>query len=346
MQKVIIVGFGFMGVMHAQVYQRLPQVRIAAVVNDNVERARAELARLGIDAPVFAELDEAFAAQAADFVDICLRTDLHAPFALKAITAGKHLFCEKPLALNLEDASTIIGCAEKAGVFAQVGQCIRFWPEYVALQKFVAAGTAGKLLSLSLQRRAGRPGYSSSNWLNEGGKSGGAALDLHIHDTDFVHHLLGRPASVTSRATFDFSGCSHIFTSYEIDGVVVTAEGGWNYPANWGFQMAFQAVFENAAIEYDSRAEPPLMVTLGDARPEPLAFDQPDAGESAVAIGNVSSLGGYFNELQYFVDCLERCSAPDRATLRQAAESLETVLAEVESARTGRRMPLPATAFA
>ncbi len=342
MQNVIIVGFGFMGLMHAQVYQRLPNVRIAAVVNDNLDRARGDLDRLGIDAPVFADLDAALAAHEADFVDICLRTDLHASFAIKVIAAGKHLFCEKPLALNTEDARAIIAAADAAGVFAQVGQCIRFWPEYVAFAKFVESRRAGTLLSLSLQRRAARPAYSISNWLNQGEKSGGAALDLHIHDTDFVHHLLGRPQAVSSRATFDFSGCSHIFTTYHFEDVIVTAEGGWNYPPRWGFQMAFQAVFAEGAIEFDSRTQCPPTVTIGDAEPTPLDVEQPDAGESAAGVGNISSLGGYFNELKYFVDCLERGEAPQLATLHQAAESLETVLLEVESARTGRTVVLPA----
>ena len=340
MQNVIIAGFGFMGAMHAQVYQRIPQVRITAVVNDNIERARAELARLGLEAPVFADLDEALASGPCDFIDICLRTDQHAPFALRAIAAGKHVFCEKPLALNLEDAHAIIAAAEAAGTLAQVGQCIRFWPEYVAFKEFVESGKAGKLLSLTMQRRAGRPSYSTSNWLQQGEKSGGAALDLHIHDTDFVHHLLGRPSAVTARGTFDFSGCAHIFTTYHFDHVLVTAEGGWNYPVNWGFQMAFQAVFEQGAVEYDSRATPTLTVTLGDGKPEALPFVEPGVGESATKIGNVSSLGGYFNELVHFVACLERGEAPRTATLRQAAESLETVLLEVESARTGRTVAL------
>lgn len=334
MQKIILTGFGFMGTMHAQVYTRLPGASIAAVVDDNRNATARSMKKLGVRAPLFASLDEALAEVAADAVDICLPTDLHAAAALRAIKAGKHLFCEKPLALRLADAVKIRAAAEAAGVFGQVGQCIRFWPEYVAFRKFVKSGQSGALRSLSLQRRSMLPTHSVGDWLLDPKRSGGAALDLHIHDTDFILALLGLPQAVSSRATADEHGLSHIFTTYDFPGVCVTAEGGWNYPPKWGFQMAFQAVFENGAVEYDSGISQTLSVTLGGGSKKPLAFTQPAAGRSSTGAGNISSLGGYFNELQYFVNRLEAGQAPSEATLAQAAESLRVVQAEIESARS------------
>jgi predicted dehydrogenase len=252
-----------------------------------------------------------------------------------AIKAGKHVFCEKPLALRAADADKIAAAAAKAGVSGQVGQCIRFWPEYMAFRDFVKSGRAGALRSFTLQRRSMLPTHSVGDWLLDAKRSGGAALDLHIHDTDFIVALLGRPRSVTARATKDNHGLSHIFTSYDCPGVVVTAEGGWNYPPKWGFQMAFQAVFENGAVEYNSGASPTLSVTTRRGPKKPLPFAQPAVGSSATGAGNISSLGGYFNELRYFIGCLERGTAPKDATLSQAAESLRVVLAEIASARAG-----------
>ncbi len=340
MQNIALVGFGFMGTMHAQIYSQLRKARLAAVVDLDQAKATRDLAKLGLKAPVYGTLAEALAGQDIDVVDICLPTDLHAPFALEAIAAGKHVFCEKPLALKAADGKKLTTAAEKAGVFFQVGQCIRFWPEYQALEAFVKSGKGGRLLSLTLQRRAGRPTYSTGDWLNDGERSGGAALDLHIHDTDFVHHLLGKPAAVTSVGTRDQTGWSHIFTTYHYPDVAVTAEGGWNYPANWGFQMAFQAVFEKAAIEFDSGASPTLTVTLGKGKKEALPFKSPGVGESKTGAGNLSSLGGYYNELAEFVRCLEARRAPKLATVAQAAESLSTTLAEIRSAATGKTVRL------
>lgn len=340
MQNIAIIGLGFMGTMHAQIYAQLRHARLVAVVDINKAKARRNLAKLNLGAPVFGTLEEMLAACDADVADICLPTDLHAPFALKAITAGKHVFCEKPLALKASDGRKIAAAAKKARVFLQVGQCIRFWPEYQALEAFVKSGKAGKLLSLSLQRRVGRTTYSAGDWLNDGDRSGGGALDLHIHDTDFIHHLLGKPDAVTSVGTRDKTGWSHIFTTYHFKDVAVTAEGGWNYPVHWGFQMAFQAVFERGAVEFDSGASPTLVATIGKGKKSPLPFRSPGAGESKTGAGNLSSLGGYYNELSAFIDCLEKKRAPKIATGDQAAGSLATALAEIRSAATGRTIKL------
>jgi predicted dehydrogenase len=340
MQNISIIGLGFMGTMHAQIYAQLRNARLVAVVDDKQAKAKRDLAKLELDVPVFGTLEEMLAACDVDVVDICLPTDLHATFALKAIAAGKHVFCEKPLALTKADGRKIAAAAKKAGVFFQVGQCIRFWPEYQAFEAFVKSGKAGKLLSLSLQRRVGRTTYSVGDWLNDGSRSGGGALDLHIHDTDFVHHLLGKPDAVTSVGTRDKTGWSHIFTTYHFKDVAVTAEGGWNYPTTWGFQMAFQAVFERGAVEFDSGASPTLVATIGKGKKSPLPFKTPGAGESKTGAGNLSSLGGYYNELCAFIRCLESKRAPKIATGDQAAESLATALAEIQSAATGRTIKL------
>ena len=340
MQKIAIVGLGFMGTMHAQVYAQLRNAALVAVVDNQKPKTKRELAKLKIDVPVFASLSELLSGCEVDVVDICSPTDLHASFALKAISAGKHVFCEKPLALTRSDGRKIAAAAKKAGVFLQVGQCIRFWPEYQALEAFVKSRKAGKLLSLSLQRRAGRPTYSVGDWLNNPSRSGGSALDLHVHDTDFVHHLLGKPEAVSSIGTKDKTGWSHIFTMYHFKNVAVTAEGGWNYPTKWGFQMAFQAVFERGAVEFDSGSNPTLSVTMLDGTKQPMPYQQTDAGESSTGAGNVSSLGGYYNELATFISCLERKRAPKIATGDQAAESLATTLAEIQSASTGRTVKL------
>jgi predicted dehydrogenase len=342
MKKVALVGFGFMGGMHAQVYRQLPDVQLAGIVHRDPERSSAKLARLGIDAQIFPDLPSLLESVEVDLVDICLPTDLHAPAALAAIRAGKHVFCEKPLAPDYATCLEMVRAARERGVFLMAAQCLRFWPEYQAFEEFLSSGQAGTLRTFTLQRRAARPGYSSGNWLHDGARSGGAALDLHIHDTDYVLHLLGLPEAVTSFGTRDEGGWSHIFTRYHYDGRTVLAEGGWDYPPRWGFQMGFQAVFENGSVEYDSNASPALRATVGDSEPTPLPFTAPAAGSSAIGEGNVSSLGGYFNELRYFIDCLNSGQPPAVATGEQAAESVRVVLAEIESAETGKTVRLPA----
>lgn len=329
-----------MGGIHAQVYAALPRARVAAIVDDDVARAQAKAKQLGFDVPVYREIEAALAGEAVDAVDICVPTLHHPRYIRSAIRAGKHVFCEKPFAATAREADALAREAKQAGVTMQIGHCIRFWPEYQALEKYLRSKRGGRLLSLSLVRRSGRPGYSVGNWVNNGDLSGGAAFDLHIHDTDFVHHLLGRPKAVTSVGTRDPSGWSHLFTQYHFDDIAVAAEGGWNYPSQWGFRMSFEAIFERSVVEFDSSANPTLTIVEGKKPRRPLPFQNPKVGSSKSGGGNISSLGGYFNELKYFVDCLEKGRQPEVSTPEQAAESVRTVLAEIKSAATGRTVKL------
>ncbi|MEI6464171.1 MAG: Gfo/Idh/MocA family oxidoreductase [Verrucomicrobiota bacterium] len=340
MQNVLLIGFGFMGKLHAQVYSALPKAKVAAIVDLDVATASAMAKKLGVNAPVYGSFDEALAAGPINVVDVCVPTTFHASYVKLALKAGKHVFCEKPFAATAKESFALAAAATRAGVIMQVGQCIRFWPEYQALEKFTRSKRGGRLLSLSLCRRAGRPRYSVGDWLNDGALSGGAAFDLHIHDTDFVHHLVGQPRAVTSVGTKDATGWSHLFTTYHFDQVAVTAEGGWNYPEQWGFQMSFEAIFERAVIDFDSRANPTLMIAEKSGPRTPMAFESPRVGSAKGSGGNISSLGGYFNEPRYFVDCVARGKQPALATPTQGAQSVRTVLAEIKSAATGRTVKL------
>lgn len=340
MKNIIIVGLGFMGGMHAQIYQQLENATLVGVIDLRVAETQKRLAELGLpQVPVYPTLKEALEKASFDVLDICLPTDLHPLFALDGIAAGKAVFCEKPLALSNADAQKIRDAAEQAGVPFQVGHCIRFWPEYQALREFHASGRGGRLLSLSMTRRASRPSYTPDGWLNEEVRSNGAAFDLHIHDTDFILALLGKPHSVSSRATFDASGPSHIFTDYAFDGVVVHAEGGWNYPDTWGFNMAFQAVYEDAVIDYDSGQSPTLRITRQGEATQAMPFTK-TGGESSIGGGNISDLGGYYNEIACFIERLESGNAIEDATAEQAALSVRVTLAEIESARSGRAVQI------
>lgn len=320
-----------MGQMHAKVYQALPDVEIVGIVDS--KPAIKEIApQHGVTAPVFATLSDLLKQAEVDAIDVCLPTDLHAETVIAAAQAGKHVFCEKPLTLEVADARRMVDAVAKNNVFFQVGQCIRFWPEYQALLAFVKSGQGGKLVSLALQRRASRPTYCHNNWLHIAERSKGAALDLHIHDTDFVLFLLGTPKAVHSIGRKEKGSYCHIFTNYMFDDVAVTAEGGWDLPAKWGFQMAFQAVFENAILEFDILSSPTMHLTLGDEPRKPFPFEKPQVKSNGPSSGNISDLGGYYNELAYFCQCIATSKKPEIATGQQALESLRVTLAEIQSA--------------
>jgi predicted dehydrogenase len=163
---IAILGFGFMGATHASVYQLLPAAQVVAIVDPRTEETRAAVAVRQWEIPVFPDYASAAANCKFSAVDICLPTDLHRDIACRAFEDGRHVFCEKPIALRLDAAREMTAAAHKAKRQFMVGHCLRFWPEYAELKRLVDSGEQGRLLSLSMSRRTGRPGYTAGNWVD------------------------------------------------------------------------------------------------------------------------------------------------------------------------------------
>lgn len=315
--RVALVGAGFMGRMHGEVYGALEGVDLVHVVDKDLARAAEVAAPHG--ASTSATLDDL---PEVDVVDICLPTDLHAEFAVRALESGHHVVSEKPMAISLAEADRMIAAADAAGKRLMVAHCIRFWPEYVELERLVKGGELGKLLSLSLTRYSQFPTWGSDNWLADEKRAGGAALDLHIHDTDYALHLMGRaPDKQVSFGNVDERGVSHVSTMLTFGETIIHTEGSWNLPAGTPFKMAFRATFEKGAAIMDNG---PLTIYTEEGAMVP---EMPKM--SASAGGNISDLGGYFYELKYFYDALRDGSPLDRITPASARLTLEVALKEI-----------------
>lgn len=317
MVRVGIVGCGFMGTMHANVYSVLEGASLVGAWDRKPERAADFVGKWGgVAFPSFEALVEGV-----DVVDVCLPTHRHAEHSVQACRAGRHVMCEKPIALSLDDADAMAAAARENGVKMMVGHCIRFWPEYQELKRVCESGELGKLTTLNLTRYGAFPAYTVDLWAADPKKAGGG-LDMHIHDTDFALWLLGSPRSVIAHGSKDERGVGHFVTTFDYGGTVVQLEGGWNLPQGAPFRMEYRAVFEKGAMIYrdgelwtyregtSSRFEAPQMQASG-------------------AGGNLSSLGGYYNELAYFVDCVSQNRAPTVVTPESSRESLRYVLEEV-----------------
>ncbi len=325
--KVAIVGCGFMGKMHANVYRILDGVELVAVVDKDPVAAESIAGSDNLLA--YATLDELLAKVDVDIIDVCLPTDLHRDFTVAAAKAGKQIFCEKPMALTVAQAEEMKSACESAGVRLMIGHCIRFWPEYAYLKKLIDGDSLGKLTSLSLLRFAAFPSWSSDNWLADEKRSGGGALDMHIHDTDFGLYAIGTPDRMVSMGTVDARGVSQVFTTMTKAGVTVHLEGGWNLPATTPFKHAFRAIFERGAAIMDAG---PL--TIYEDGKDPVVPEFPKM--EAAGGGNISDLGGYYFELKYFIECL-RSGAPFEVTTPESSiASLRTVLEEIRLCKEGK----------
>jgi len=307
-----------MGRMHSNVYKLLPNAEVVATVDKNPAAAE----QLAEGKPTHSTLEEMLAATEVDVVDICLPTDLHADFTVRAAQAGKHVFCEKPMALKLDDAQRMRDACESAGVRLMIGHCIRYWPEYAHLKSLIGSGRLGRLLSLSLLRYGAFPSWASDNWMASESRAGGGALDMHIHDTDFALYALGEPDEIHSRGTRDQRGMSQIFTTIKFGGVIAHVEGGWNLPSTTPFKHAFRAIFERGAAIMDAG---PLTIYEDGNEPETPEFTEMKAEGG----GNISDLGGYYFELKDFVDKVQSGEPFVVTTPESSMKSLETVLKEI-----------------
>ena len=329
MIKVGICGAGFMGKMHATCYAAVPGVKVVAVADKR--RAFATELAGAHDAATFADARQLITKAPVDMVSICLPTHMHCAHVLLAARRGIHCFCEKPISRTLTEAGRMLRAARSAKIKFMVGHVIRFWPEYQVLKKYVDEKRLGQPHAFSFRRRAARRLESESwkDWCNKPLLSGGAFLDMHIHDTDYIRYLFGEPASVNSNGVAHRRQWDYVLTYYRYPEVAVSAEAAWT--AGEPFEMAFHAAFEKGTLVYSSRHEP---LTLYRPGRKPFRVRVPNPRVENVKVGgNISDLGGYYNEIRYFVQCVKKGREPEITTPQDARKSLALVFEEMASAR-------------
>jgi predicted dehydrogenase len=182
--------------------------------------------------------------------------------------------------------------------------------------------------------------WAWKGWLLKAQASGGAALDLHIHDTDWILYTLGRPQAVTSQGRFSKTGCDFIVTQYHYDKAMAVAEGGWGFAPAFPFRMAFVALFEGGQVEFDTGNTPAFsLFGAGKTKPQKIKV-KPAPPAPPIPGGNITDCGGYYFECQYFVECCQKKQAPAVVTPENAMEAVEVTLAELKSAETGKTVKL------
>jgi predicted dehydrogenase len=269
--RIGIVGFGFMGRTHYRCWKELEDVEITAICDSNpngVEDLKETIGNIAGTAEtidlskieIYRDFEKMLADEKLDALSLALPTYLHAEYSIKALDAGMHVLCEKPMALSAADCGRMIEAAARSGKVLQVGHCIRFWPEYAKAKEIVTSGEYGRIVTATFQRLGATPKWAWDNWIMDEQRSGGMVLDLHIHDTDFVHYLCGMPQAVRSFTAEDENGkIMHIVTHYLYDdGKAVTAEGSWAMTPGFGFEMSFNIAHASRNSRYARQRERPL----------------------------------------------------------------------------------------
>ena len=339
MKKVAIVGFGFMGKTHYGAWKKCPGAKVVAVCDSNLAQLTAKVVgnikgaadntTLPKSVRVWKDFDEMLAAGGVDIVDITLPTPLHAPMTVRALKAGCHVLCEKPMALTLKECDAMLAAAKAAGKTLLVAQCLRFFPEYAALRDLVKGGKYGAVVAADFTRFITAPKWSpkGGSWLLDESKSGGPYVDTHVHDADYLVSLFGLPKKVDSHAHRSPNGyVDHLSTAYDFgDGRVITADCSFAAAKSLTFDAAARVFFEKATVYVGGAYKNAFTV-------------YPDEGKPfAPKLGKRS---GYEEEVRYFLGLVEGRRQPAVLTAAEARESIRVVLAERKSAATGRPVAL------
>jgi len=338
MVRVGLAGLGFMGGTHAQCHAALPNAELVAVADPEKDRRENFAATYG--AKPFASVEEMLAGAELDMVDICIPTYLHRGPVEAAAAAGKHILCEKPMAMDPADCDAMIAATGKAGVKFMVGHVIRFWPEYAVIKQILDSGKYGAIKWVSATRVSPPPTWSWQEWIFDPKRSGGAVLDLHIHDLDFIAWVLGKPKALHATGVKTGRGAlDTVFTTTtgHPGGAVGMAEGCLDMAAEYPFTMGLKINLEGASIRMDSGHSPSLLVAPtagGVEHPEVPQPEVPSTGSAGTA-GNIEALGGYFVEVQYFVNCVDKDEEPTIVTPQEAKLAVELCLAATESQASG-----------
>ena len=286
-----LVGIGFMGMIHYLAAQRCAGGKVVALCS----RDRAKLAGdwtsiQGNFGPRGQQMDlsgtakhESFEALLADprvdLVDLCVPNDQHAALAIRALEAGKHVLVEKPIALSVADADAMIAAGRAANRRLLVAHVLPFFPEFQLAHQAAATGQFGSLRAAHFTRVISRPDWSSA--IGDADRSGGPAIDLHIHDTHFIQLLCGPIVAVSSRGVVEQNAVTHLTTQYRFgneNAAAVSAVSGAIVQRARPFAHGYEIYFEQATLSLGIADVPgtgpvnPLCLILPDR------VDYPDLG--------------------------------------------------------------------
>lgn len=326
MIQVGLIGLGAIGRVHYGCWRQSTKARLVAVSARDPKKLagdwRGQDFNIGAqaqenvdlsDLATYPRAEDLIADPRVELVDICTTTPLHAPLAIAALRAGKHVLCEKPMALSLAECRAMEEEALAAGKFLMIGHCLRFWPQYVRAHELLTSGEFGRPIYASLHRSSAAPSWSGSGWFMQKEQSGGV-LDLHIHDIDVALWWFGRPQKITSSG-YAPDGLPLIIDAawHYADGPAVHLHGSWD--RNGGsFNHGFRLIMEKGTLVHDLATDPQALVLRQNGQ------------ATSVPVGAES---GHQAELDYFATEAGAGRAPSRLTPADSRLAVELGLEEL-----------------
>lgn len=302
-----LIGYGFMGGAHAAAISQIPGATLTAVASQNKPSA---------DGPTRGNLDlktepladtvrwtpnwqEVVDDPTIDAIDICLPTPMHREAIERAFANGKHVLCEKPMALSNQDCEELVAAAKASSKVFMIAHVLRWMQPYPYAFDFVQK--TPNITTATLRRSTGFPHWSA--WLRDIKVSGGAIPDLLLHDLDQALQWFGDPVTIsaTSMGEVDTMRAELNYADKQI-----IVEGGWLAPET-PFAASFSVTANDASLNF---ADGKLTETHGNESQE-ITLPEGDA---------------YHDEIAYFVECCRTGSAPVRCTPESSAKAVRLAL--------------------
>lgn len=343
MIRVGIAGIGFMGWIHYLAYQKVANVQLAAICtrdpkklagdwrgikgNFGPEGTQVDVSGLG----TYARLEDLLADDQVDVVDICLPPALHAEASVQALRAGKHVFCEKPMALTTEECDRMLQAAEQSGKQLLIGHVLPLFPEYAYAHQTIQSGRHGKLLGGTFKRVISDP-----LWLNDfydPQRVGGPLIDLHVHDAHLIRLLFGMPWAVSSVGRMRgqvVEYCNSLF-HYMDPELVVSATSGVINQQGRSFTHGFEIHLERATMHYE-------FAVIGD-KPEllmPLTILDDQGQVERPELGNGDPVTAFEAEIQAVADSIGSGQPSPVLDGSLARDAIVLCHKQTEAVQTGR----------
>jgi predicted dehydrogenase len=347
MVGVGIVGIGFMGMIHFLAARSVAAARVVAIcsrdpaklagdwtsIQGNFGPRGTQMDLTGVTG--YRDFDSLLADPQVDLVDLCVPSDAHAPMAIRALHAGKHVLVEKPIALATADADAMVIAAQTAGKQLLVGQVLPFLPEFAFAAEAVFSRRFGGLRAAQFARVISRPDWSSG--IADAARTGGPAVDLHIHDTHFIGLICGVPQAVHSRGVVENGSVVHLATHYLYDdpNLAISAVCGALSQAGRPFTHGYELYFEHATLAYQfaNLGGVPHLAT-------PLSVISPDGTVERPDLGSGDPVDSFTNEISAAAEAVATAREARALSGDLARQALRICLAEIESVKRGKLIEL------
>ena len=313
--------------MHAGAYRRMKGVEIAGFYG----RHRAKVAETAQRFHTTATTDAATLIQdgTIDAIDVVTPSACHRDFVVAALDEGKHVFCETPLALRLEDADSMLRASRRAGRLLLCAQLMRFVPEYVFARETAVRRRLGAV-TFVIASRLSRP-YWSRTEPRPFPVYGEPVVELMTFDFNFLNWVLGRASAVTAHGLRGGRNAADlIVATVRYPGALGVAEGSARMPPGFPFNTRLRVLFDQGLWEADFRAKPSGFSFSF------VEFSEKSAGRRVL----VSRKDPYFAECEHFVACVRGKADPSVLEGVHDRDALRVALAARESLGTGRSVPL------